>query len=612
MKKIRRRLIFLVLLSYAFYVIGTTLFLNTSIFQKVADMRNQDQTFISLHAAISPFPGLIYIESAHIFIADQNVSIPIDLNQIWVRFGFLPFFRKQLEIEALTIGRAKAQIGLKTEAESTNYQKKYATLKDVNLKERAKKVAEYEKDRLGISIQKITIKNISEVKNELGDFHGNLSLEGAFFIQPGVQAEVFPTTLHFKSGSMENQFSDVEGLAHVKIDRFKMINAPGNAVFPYFNADLKLNIGLESLKLLNLTLRRIPGYEFQGGARLKIQLSVVKGLLQVGSQIETSPARLLVKTPSLTAHGTGLVKWWVVDSKISELTCDLNKIQVRDEHNTEIVGSVKNANLKIRVYGNDLVNAFHDLGGSLKLRALRYEIGNRGSNPNLRYHGRIVGNGELSGFTADVPRSEKNRDGTVHRLRLNVEHLSLHTSFLSDLTGQGRLLVNSLPLDFTDNSILFPEVSATLDLAVGDFGQVKTKAIFKNLKHQLSPNEGWKGEIEWGMNDTGPFVDYLRSKDKLGMAVGALARVKNFKLKMEWENSGRDSWLRFNQISSDGLWNAYGTLLSDRRGVRGSFEAEVMNVPIGIRIQPEKTDMRLFPSAEWYDESQPDLLPGVQ
>jgi hypothetical protein len=152
-----------------------------------------------------------------------------------------------------------------------------------------------------------------------------------------------------------------------------------------------------------------------------------------------------------------------------------------------------------------------------------------------------------------------------------------------------------------------------LDLKVGKYGSVKTQADFTSLQHDLGTGGAWKGKLEWKMDQTDPFVDLLRDQDKISAILGTAARVKDFDLKMECEVSEDQTWLRFNEISSNGIWKAYGTLVNERdQGMKGNFEAKVMNLPIGIRIQPEKTDVRFFPSAEWYDEPQLDLLRGVQ
>jgi hypothetical protein len=86
------------------------------------------------------------------------------------------------------------------------------------------------------------------------------------------------------------------------------------------------------------------------------------------------------------------------------------------------------------------------------------------------------------------------------------------------------------------------------------------------------------------------------------------ARVNHFVIKMDCELSQDESWLRFSEINSTGIWKAYGTLTNEENGLSGIFEARVLDMPIGIRIEPDKTDVKLFPSANWYD-AQPDPSP---
>ena len=70
------------------------------------------------------------------------------------------------------------------------------------------------------------------------------------------------------------------------------------------------------------------------------------------------------------------------------------------------------------------------------------------------------------------------------------------------------------------------------------------------------------------------------------------------------------SWFRFNEINSTGVWKGYGSLLNNEDGLLGAFEVQVASVPVGVRITPSKTDVKLLPSKEWYNElivKQPSL-----
>ena len=141
---------------------------------------------------------------------------------------------------------------------------------------------------------------------------------------------------------------------------------------------------------------------------------------------------------------------------------------------------------------------------------------------------------------------------------------------------------------------------------------METQAHFKNIEYHLAPVDSWKGELEWDMNRTDPLVDALIEQKSLSGFLGIVARVNHFVIKMDCEVAKDYSWMRFNEVSSSGIWKAYGTLTNQPEGLKGVFEAKVFNLPVGIRIQPDKTDVRFLPSTDWYDESQPGLLRGVQ
>lgn len=599
-------------LFYLAYVAGSAIFLNTDLLAKVADMENHEQTYVSFHGAISPFPGFLYISHSTLFISDQNVSITIDLTHAWARFSVFGFIKKQIVVTDLRVKDAKVNLGLKSIDESTTFQRKYLKAEDLDLEKRTEKVKVFEKSHFTLIFKKIIIDTISEIKSDLGDFKGNIGLSGSFLIQPKVQVEVFPTTLKFFSGEVPGQFSSVEGEAKVQINRFRMIDAPGNAVFPYFNADLKLDVGLKSLHLLDMTLRKLPGYAFEGtDTRFSLRAEVIKGMLQKGSEANTTPSELGFQLPGLTAHGFGDVKWEVESENTSKLSAHLQNVSVRQSKDEVSLGTVKHVYLGARLYGNELVDAFHGVATILKLDSLRWNVASKNPNPNLQYNGLITGSGELRAYTGTVPQVEKRKSQTT-ALNLKIEKAHLHTSFLSDLNGTGSISVRAFPIDLSESAIQFPDVVAKLDLDVGKFGMVKSEAKFIHLEHQYFPNDSWKGNLIWNFDQTNPFVDLLRDQDKMSAILGTVARVKNLSIKLDCEISEGYTWLRFNEVNSDGIWKAYGTLTNQDEGMRGAFEARVMSLPIGIRIQPDKTDVKFLPSAEWFDESQSEILRGVQ
>jgi hypothetical protein len=603
----------LFLATYAIYVVGAWVFLNTSVFAKVADMQNDDQTYVKLHGAISPFPGFLYVNSGRLFISDQNVSIGIDLTEIGARFSLLPLLKKRLVLDKLHIKEAKVDLGMKSPEESFAYQKKYVTADSLDLKKRAEYVKAAEISHLTLEFPELQIDTISQIKSELGDFQGGVTLTGGFVIQPKVYVEVFPTTLKFYKGEIPDQFTSVQGEAKASIARFRMIDAPGNAVFPYFTANLRLDMNVKSLKMLDMTLRKLPGYAFEGrDTRLSVRADLVKGKLQKGTNISATPTQLSIHSPGVTATGFGEMKWEVDSETTSKLSAHMKNVKVVQNSDAFMAGSLKKLDLGIKLFGTELLDAFHGLFATITLDHLRWNIESKGKNPNLQYQGEITGNGSLSGYSGEVPQSLKESEKKASDLSLKIKSLNLKTSFLSSIKGTGSIDVFARPVDLGANSVEFPKVNVGLDLQVGKYGMVKSKATFRKLEYRLFPVESWKGELEWDMDTTVPYVDALRDQDKLSAILGTVARVHDLVIKMDVEAGKKYSWLRFNEVSSSGIWKAYGTLTNQEEGMKGLFETKVLSLPIGIRVTPQKTDIKFLPSSEWYDESPADYPHELQ
>jgi hypothetical protein len=599
---------------YIVYVAGSAIFLDTSLFAKVAGMENEEQTYVHLHGAISPFPGLLYVQTVNIFISDQNVSIHIDVHHAWAKFSLSPFLKKRVLVDHLDVKDATLDIGMKTLAESTAYQKKYVKPEDLDLKIRAEEVKEDEKSHLSLIFPDIKIANISEIKSGLGDFKGKINLEGGFMIQPKVHVEVYPTKLKFFEGQIPEQFSRVEGEVNAKIHNFRMIDAPGNAVFPYFDANMRMDIGLKSLKMLNLTVRKLPGYAFEGAdTRLSIQAALKDGLLQTGSVIAATPTELYIHTPGLNAKGFGEVRWEVDSKNTSSLHASIDNVSLRDQASVDMLGSIRHTDLRIKLFGNELIDSFKGQWITLGLKSIHWNIHSNQKNPNLKYNGVVSGDGTLAAFSGEIPTEEKARETAKSgALKLSIDSFAIQSSFISNINGSGNIVVKAKPVDLLDNSTYFPAVDVNLKLGIGKFGSVNTKAHFKNIEYHLAPVDSWKGQLDWDMDKTDPLIDALVERKSLSGFLGKVAKVNQLVIKMDCEVAKDYAWIRVDQINSSGIWKAYGTLTNQPEGMKGVFEARVFDLPVGIRIRPDKTDVRFLPSAEWYDESQPGLLRGVQ
>lgn len=589
---------------YLLYVTAVAVFLNTPLFAQVAGMESEEQTHVRFTGAYSLWPGHLYVPKARVFIGDQNVSIGIDVHQVRARFSLRPLLEKRLVVDQLLVGTTEVDVGMKNEAQKMAYTRKFAQAGDLDLKLRQRQAEENAKKRLTLDFKKIIIDRLQNVRGGFGRLDGEMSLHGGFLIQPKVQVEIYPSTLYFLSG--------IVGRADVRFDRFKTVDAPGNAVWPYVTAHLDFNINTESLKRLDFSLENLPGYSLDGiGSNGRVDVRIVKGQLQKGSVIESLASRLTVRTPGLDATGIGRLRWTVESAATSRLRARLSGLRLAEKSRGTNRGRIRSADLDIRLFGNGLVSAFSGVSMLLRMKGLDWHFRSpeRVGGRNFAYQGRLAGDGQLAAYSGQVPAWGK-RDATrTTKLDLRVPELLVNTSFVSEVRGQGRIRLSAYPIDLGINTAQFPEVDADLDLKLGNHGDVRTRAVFSRLEHQLSPENTWKGRVSWKFDRTDAIVDAIVAQaPELPGVVKSLARVRDLELDLDCELSDEIAWMRFSRIRSSGIWKGYGTLRSDERGLSGLFEASVLTMPVGVWVQPERTEVKFLPDREWYDRA---LLPPI-
>lgn len=596
------------IVAYALYVAAVAVFLNTPLFAKVASMVEDDQTYVRFKGAYSLYPGHLYAPSARVFIGDHNVSIGIDVSEVRARFRLRPLLDKRLEVRWLRIGVAEVDVGLKSEQQRAAYLSKYAHPADLDLKRRLALAAERAKTRLTLDFQKIVIDRLRNVRGAFGRIEGEMALNGGFLIQPKVQVEVYPSTLYFLSG--------IVGRADVRFERFQIAETPGNAVWPYVHADLDFNINTERLKRLDFRLDNLPGYSLDGvGSNGSVKVRIVKGQLQKGSVIESLPSRLTLRTPGLDANGFGRLRWTVDAPDSSRARVTLSQLRLVEKKSGGINrGRLRSLEMDLRLFGNGLTSAFNGLSAQLGLRGLDWKIlSPAGQDRNFSYSGRLTGGGKLAAFTGEVPARARRDTRRVTRLELQVPDLRLKTSFAGEIRGRGKVILSANAIDLGINAARFPEMTADLDLELPRYGNVSTRAIFSRLEHQLSPEDTWKGRFTWTFDRSDPIVELLRPKADLSPVVWSLAKVRDLVLDADCEMSDELTWLRFSRIRSSGVWKGYGTLRNDERGLSGLFELSVLTVPVGLSIQPERTEVKFMPDTAWYDQALlPTILPPVE
>ena len=599
------------------YMSAIAFIMNTHWFEKLADMDNEELTHVNFKGAFSPYPGLLWARHAKVFISDQNVSISVYLDNTTIKFDLKPIYeQKTIRVTDLRTESAWVNLGMKTLEQTLTHISRHTELKDVNLDVKRARGQAALKNHIKLDFQHLKIERLSHIDTSIGNFEGDLALDGGFRIQPGAEVEVYPTDLIINNGKLPGQFTSVQGKAHVTFDRFFIPDAPGNAVFPFINATLDLAGVVQSLDFLNLTLRKLPNYQLnQGQTNVKLNLVVDHGKLQAGSGMRTDPSHVVLETPDVRATGDGQIVWKVLPQDTSELVANLHSIQVQQIKDINQQGKISDLNLKLTLYGNSMVDAFHGLASDMRLKNIEWNFkspvrkGQRAKN--ITYKGRIEGNGRVLGVSGVLPRAaEKFWKSQSTHLDLELKPLEVTTSFLPLMTVTGTLGVVAKPVDFSASAMAMPKITTKLKIAVKDYGFTLAEGSITNVNYLLAPYHEWKGHLDLKIADTNPFVKALRDAHELGAVLGKFADVRDLTNNIDWEVGDEYSWFRVNEINSSGIWKGYGSLINGEDGLLGAFEVKVASVPVGIRIFPDKTDVKLLPSKDWYNAliiKQPSL-----
>lgn len=588
---------------YILYVVGVVVFLNTPLFSKVASMEDDEQTYVRFKGAFSLFPGHLYSSSARVFIGDQNVSIGIDVSGIHARFRLKPLLQKKFIVRTLVIDRAEVDVGLKTPKQTEAFVRKYTKAESLDYERRLRLTEERARSRLTLDFPSITIRKIAHVRGGFGTFAGEMSLQGGFLIQPKVQVEVYPTTLRFLSG--------IVGRADVRFERFKTVEAPGNAVFPFVNANFDFKVDTDSFSRFDYKLQSLPGYSLDNvGSNAAVKIKIEKGILQKGSYIESLATRMTIRAQRLSGTGVGHVKWEVDRKDSSRLRGRLKNLKLSQTKSPD-KGRLDSADLDVRLYGNRLVAAFNGLSLLLKLRGLDWRMqSGSGKNRNLDYRAQVKGNGVIAAYTGDLPARARKDPRLRTQLTLTLSQLLARTSFAGKITGTGSLELKSGAFDLARPTTHYPEVRGHLDLQLGEHGRVITQAVLTQVEHQSAPLDSWKAKLHWKLDRTEPFIEAIQHETQLSSTVQSLAKVRNLELFADCEFNEDGSLFRFNQIKSDGSWKGYGTLRNGPDGMNGLFELSLLSVPIGVWIRPESTEVQFMPAQAWYDRTLAAPLTG--
>lgn len=592
---------------YLLYVGGSALLLNTPLLMALAKMSDPSLTHLRMGWAWSLYPGHLRAGRLVVAIRDQHVKVDVDVRHVRARFSPRALLRKEIRFRDVTATDGALLIEMKGPHGTAEHHAKHSKPGDQFLPtpERMRQMRE--------STWTIHVENVRAVlkKVRVGgeDYVGNATVEGGFRLVPGVEAEIFPSRVSVKNGSVSDKLSKLDFDAQGTFHKFIIPHTGGNEVFRYLDADVSLSAVAEDLEILNLTLRSLDGYGFgKSHGNVKAEISVRRGDLQQGSYLRVAPSPLEFTAPSFSLQGRGSVRWEVPShGRHSTLNVHLTrpKAQVSFGKKSRVTGTVGRVDAGAILFGVNLESAFHGLKGTMAIEWAKLSAHDRGDDA-LKWSVDLAARGKISAVAGKVPPSQDN--GVPQRLIVDVRSSRFQSKKPTlDLRPRGRITLKIPPVDMRQGKVNLKELLGNFDLGLASGREVEVSMATEDISHHFSTQMGgtgrWRGVTRLGIQGFDDLMAELGNPLDLPGIVTTIVSTDKLNAELEWEHADEGWWIRARSVESSGIWSLWGTLqaLKDEKPM-GVFEARVLGVPVGVKIRDGEAPVQVFPSAEWYNE----------
>jgi hypothetical protein len=598
-------MILVVLIAEALYAAGVVVFLNTPLFALATGMQDETETHIRARGAWSIIPGRLYAREILVAVRDQNVKVDVRLRGARVPFSLTALLKKRFQVEGLVVPRVEVKVHLRTERETRQYLAEHPDpFRHVELTDA--QIAEKKAKGWTVSIPKLRLELVDPVAFGKDSFRGQTTIEGGFELQPGVEAEIFPTRVRFANGKWNQTLSNLQGEAIVRFHRFSAPRTSGSKVFSYVDADVSAAGRTENFQFVNLTLRSLEGFGFTNGhTDFASELIVRRGRLRPKSYFQTPDGALELRNPTFFLRGNGFVRWRIEkDDGTSQLLFLLRNGKTRTElGDTRIQGSAERIAAEAQIYGVDLQNPFTGLTGGLSVTRGNYEIHSTRGMP-WNAIGKIEGS--IAGLTegASLPATARAADG----LRVTIDRSHFGVPFPGGrplpVAAKGKLKISGQTLVLTRRSTL---PSLDLDLLVAKEPGAKDDREWRPARLRLRSDGArrtqgaagsyWSGAGSLRIRGLNEILDQLQDAKLLSKTLRVAADARRLDAKLSWEVRPTRSNFRADSITTDGTWSATGELGRQNDGKwLGLIDAKVLGVPVGIALAPNQTEWKILPT----------------
>lgn len=593
---------------YLSYVAGIALLLNTPLFARLAEMSDPGKTHLAFDRAWSLVPGTIRAAAIRVLVREPDVEIDVELRRARIDLDFGALRTRRIRVTSLRVDETTVAIRKKNpppDAERIASVREYA---QAQLSEERRRLAE----RWTIDVERVDLRNLPWVKLEEKILRGRMEITGAFLLQPGTQAEVYPSRFTIADGNWNGEITGLRLESEMRIHRFRKSRVNGSEVLRYLDARVSTTAKASGLQFLNVTLRSLSDYGFgDGEANLAATLEVRSGKILPGSEVRADRSTIRLNGPRFDASGKGRLEWKAGKDDDSTLRAEIAdaKAEVRFGRN-RVEGSVRGIVADVRILGLDLTSAFTGLAGRIRVRDGAFTStpaeGSDESPGAFRYSARARVGGEIAAIAGNYPKKGR----TLARsssFAVALDESTIVVPAFGIARGRGRITLAVHPIDFRKGSVDFPRLTVRyrgvldgkypLDLA---WSSSRVNRLFDGKGPE---GDRWRGNGRLRLGNFDGLLKFLADTDRISGLTRLGLHATEVRSAVDWEIAANEARLTVHELDSNGIWSGFGTLVSAKPSVgapsetRGRFEAKVFGLPVGIGIADKAVEVKLLSGA---------------
>lgn len=439
-----------------------------------------------------------------------------------------------------------------------------------------------------------------------------MQVEGPFQLR--VEDLRFPSATLAHEGSTVGTNLDLRVAGSLGPLVFGVDDEPGDRIYEFITADLRLGGDLQTLSLLRQQLGRHDSIEFVGGGRIGAEVRLERGNLGMGSRAEVRAPILKVNLHGYTFLGEATVRDEVVtlDGRpVVRLEMEWGDLEVwRGDRE---IGRATGPALELRSTAHEL-----GLGDLFRDAALTFRLGPV-TVTDVSSLGAYLPKGmeaELTGGTL-VARAEYDEGGTdgergagVGRLQLAGQGLSatlrgdayetdlrLEARFTAASRLEGRLDLRGTVLELTN--VFVPRVAR--ERQEGWYGRV---ALDQADLAPAAEGEGWRIDARVGLElrDTRPILGVLQAQPGAPGWLGLVPTLRGIRGEAGVGVTPDSVELRGVSVEGDGV-ESRAELRMEPQGLRGIVYARYGLVSAGFDLRSAERSWRILGAKRWYEEA---------